>query len=52
METEMSMEEYEYSFESNTDAVVYDVSDPSGFDESMIFGPNISSSSSDDDISH
>lgn len=45
---------YEYSFDSNTNAIVYGVSDPSRSDESMISAPNISSSSSedDDDIIH
>ncbi|KAM3344717.1 hypothetical protein P3S68_024426 [Capsicum galapagoense] len=48
---EMSMdsmtEEDLDSFDSNTDAIIYDTSDHSG--ESMISGPNISSSSSDDE---
>ncbi|XP_015075869.1 uncharacterized protein LOC107020044 [Solanum pennellii] len=54
MSMDTIMEEYEYSFDSNTDAIVYGVSNPSRSDESMISAPNISSSSSedDDDIIH
>ncbi|XP_049387617.1 uncharacterized protein LOC125851915 [Solanum stenotomum] len=54
MSIDTIMEEYEYSFDSNTDAIVYGVSDPSTSDESMISDPNIpsSSSSSEDDDDH
>ncbi|KAH0670070.1 hypothetical protein KY285_024228 [Solanum tuberosum] len=54
MSIDTMMEEYEYSFDSNTDAIVYGVSDPSTSDECMISDPNIpsSSSSSEDDDNH
>ncbi|XP_015170282.1 uncharacterized protein [Solanum tuberosum] len=52
MSIDTMMEEYDqYSSDSNTDAIIYGVSEPCTSDESMISDPNIpsSSSSSEDD---